>query len=228
MAARLQNGSGSLTVALLGDSTGNDSNEWWRLFLADLSAEYPRLRVESSRWAGSTQKYVVDATLPASAPSPTLLTAFNGSVSGTTFDYQAARLPAMLPVVPDVVFLSSSHNYSTVDAASYASTVRTLVAAVRSLHPATAIVAVSQNPQTAPREQWRIDAQLSRQTELRIEAARNGWDYLPVLETFLAEPEQGRTYVQDDGLHPTVSGETNGSRLWADVATEFVLQHVLP
>ena len=51
VAARLDTAVTNITVGIAGDSTGNDSNEWVRLWLATIGPRYPDLRIEYGLWS---------------------------------------------------------------------------------------------------------------------------------------------------------------------------------
>src|SRR5690606_4833991 len=55
--SRLENGAGSVVLAVMGDSTGNDTHEWPRLSSAALAALYPNVRVEDRIWNHATLSY---------------------------------------------------------------------------------------------------------------------------------------------------------------------------
>lgn len=57
IAARLDTGVNSITLGIAGDSTGNDSNDWARVWLADFiaSGAHPDLRVEYGLWSDTSQ-----------------------------------------------------------------------------------------------------------------------------------------------------------------------------
>lgn len=147
---------------------------------------------------------------------------YNGSVPGKRFDYQAARLAAMLPVAPDLVILNSGHNYGTGGELSYISEVSSLVANIRGMHPGVGIAASSQNPEFAP---WAgVSQHLRRLTALRILAFTQRWMYIPILEAFLSQPDGGRSMVNaEDGIHP----EPAGSIIWADAVYKALVERTL-
>ena len=51
VAARLDTAVTDITVGIAGDSTGNDSNEWVRAWLATIGPRYPNLRIEYGLWS---------------------------------------------------------------------------------------------------------------------------------------------------------------------------------
>jgi len=142
---------------------------------------------------------------------------YNGSMPGSTLAYQAQRLAAMLPAAPDLVFLSSGHNYGAGGDISYLTAVTDLVAAIRARYPNAGIAVCSQNPEFQP---WPNAGQhLRRLTALRVKALTEGWGYVPALEAFLSQPDGGASLVNPtDGIHPLPAG----SQLWGDTAYQYV------
>jgi len=57
LAAKLDIGAGDITLAVLGDSTGNDGDEWVAQLRNKLMASRPSMRVEYALWNTDTQAY---------------------------------------------------------------------------------------------------------------------------------------------------------------------------
>lgn len=152
----------------------------------------------------------------------TRVRAYNGSLGGTTWaQYQLPRMTRLLPEAPDVVFLSSSHNYGAMTPAAYLVEVEDTIAAVQGLWPDAGIVLVAQNPRYSPAPYRTEHAR--RLAALRRFARVRGCGYLPAFERFLASAaDEGRSKIQADGIHPVTgsSGDT-GSAFWATVANDY-------
>lgn len=69
MATKLRMSNGSINVAVLGDSTGNQTNEWVYLAAQSLGTNFPALRVNYYLWASNTTNY--DAAIQIQAGSNT-------------------------------------------------------------------------------------------------------------------------------------------------------------
>jgi lysophospholipase L1-like esterase len=150
------------------------------------------------------------------SPSGQKLTVYNGSMPGSTLAYQSTRLAAMVPVRPDLVFLSSGHNYTSGLPGPYVAALTQFVADLRTLHSGVPVTYSSQNPEFAP---WpNVKAHLDRLVQGRILALQNGWGYLPVVESFRAKTDGGQSLVMTDGIHPTAEG----SILWRQVASAYL------
>lgn len=150
------------------------------------------------------------------------LTLYNGSLSGSTLDYQIGRVAAQFPDPLDVLVISSSHNYTTMTEADYITELEGYMAAVRAVHPDVTILLSSQNPEYAPMTAARITAHLKRMRALRQYAEANLYGYIPVTEVWQAAGDP-TLLIQNDGLHPTV-GANSGSSLWAGVAFDHFAQ----
>ncbi len=168
--------------------------------------------------AGTTlDNFTVEAAVGPPIPAQTLRL-YNGAVAGTKLDYAAARIPIMFPERPDVVWFQSGHNYGSDTPAAYIAAVKAFLTAFDAVHSPVPRIAASQNPQRPPRTNAQAADHAARQVALRVEAAKEGWDYIPVLEAYLSDPDWGNL-LQADGLHPTVGPGVTGAQKWADTAT---------
>jgi hypothetical protein len=148
------------------------------------------------------------------------LTIYNGSRSGSTLDYQLENFAAMYPagVDFDQLWVSSSHNETTMTPDTYLAKITSFVDTFRAAYPAAAVVLSSQNPEFGPISAARIGAHRLRCAALRDYAAAHRYGYVPVIEEWEEEPDGGYLLMNGDGIHPA----TPGSSLWADVAFEFL------
>lgn len=178
--------------------------------------------------AGTTVDGITVATGSTPASGASLLVR-NGSMPGSTLDYQSARLAEMIPEAPDVLILSSGHNYDDTDAATYLTAYAGFVADVLAAYPDTPIIASSQNPEfpdgtTSQRPQADVDAHRARLVALRGEAVAQGWGYIPVYEVFASQANGGRAWVSaTDGIHPNYDpdGPNDGSDLWVSSTNAY-------
>ena len=121
-----------------------------------------------------------------------------------------------MPVRPDLVFISSSHNYFDMQPSTYVTTVTQFVDALRARYSDVPVALSSQNPRYSPAPY--IREHLARLVQLRILALQKGWGYLPVTESFQIQADGGRSLVHADGIHPIAGG----SALWGQVATAYL------
>lgn len=152
--------------------------------------------------------------------APVKATFYNASMSGSALTYQQSRLAAMFPVSLDVLFISSCHNYGSDTPAQYATKLDSFIAAFKAVQPAAGIIICSQNPQKAPATGKA--AHLARLASLSSYAARRGYGYIPVAETWAAQIGGGVSLINTDGVHPTNGASGTGSSLWRDTTLAYL------
>lgn len=159
---------------------------------------------------------------------------YNGSVPGTTLDYQtsdanAARRTVLLSSDPDVVFLSGGHNYDADTPSVFLGKVDSAVAEILANVPGGApdIVISSQNPKFEGTSTTLADVanHRARQLVIRQHAMAEGWGYVPGYEVFASRKDGGKHLIDPDGTHPKYTGslvQGNGSMCWGDVLTQYL------
>lgn len=156
-------------------------------------------------------------------PSPLgWATVYNASVAGSTIDYQQARLAAMLPEQPDVLWIHHGHNYDEGSPAAFLAALDGFVTATFDLWDPCPVVVSSQNPEVpgSLTDDAQIAAHRARQVALRAHAISRGWGYVPVYEAFVARSDGGAALIQPDGVHPLVGA---GTALQAEVFEAYVV-----
>lgn len=150
-------------------------------------------------------------------PAAMQLSAYNGSVPGTGTDEALANLDrGILPVAPDLVFISFSHNHGAETGAVFVEKVQALVNKVRTLWPNAGIAISSQNPRIAPAAN--IAEHAARNVAVRALAAKRKWGYVPAYERFQAQTNIYALVNPTDGVHPV----TAGSLVWRDAAVSYM------
>ena len=205
---KLDQASASAVLVVLGDSTGVGGQGTWPDDLAPLlGARFPTHKVTMRLWNGSG--YNAPTTV-ANGSAALTLDVYNGSVSGTNADYPVSRAAAIVPVQPDLVIVSYGHNAGASSPESYQASIDTLAAAIRAVRPAAPIALTSQNPRFGAAN---VAEHAAREQAKRAWTATREYGYLPGWEAFQAVSNPS-AYVAD-GIHPTTSGATDGSMLWA-------------
>ncbi|GAB2907161.1 hypothetical protein GCM10027047_01820 [Rhodococcus aerolatus] len=186
--------------------------------------------VSASPNAGGLTLGPLTVTVTGTSGPALSVTMYNGSVSGTTLDYQSTRLAAQCPATPDLVMISSVHNYGAQTPTQYLAKLDAFLALVAATWPTAGVVVGSQNPEKAPGSN--INAHLLRCLAIRGWAAKRGVAYLPVIEAFRARTDLGAGLVKSDGIHPTTTADTaeaadgapatTGSQLWQRVVTAWL------
>ena len=214
---KLDQASGSASIVVLGDSTGVSTTGIWPDDLAGLlGARFPSHKVTKRTWASTAYGSV---TTVANGSATLTLDIYNGSVSGTKADYPLSRIAAMIPVAPDLVIISYGHNNAADSPSVFQSGIDTLVTAIRGTWPDAPIAVSSQNPRFSPAAN--ITEHAAREQSKRAWAASREYGYVPAWEAFQAQSTPS-AFVQSDGIHPTTSGASDGSMLWAKAADAYL------
>lgn len=143
--------------------------------------------------------------------APTLAL-YNGSTPGQTISYSndGTRFPKQTPQTEmDLAFINYGHNEGTTSAVRAAW--KQLADALIAKSPDVGVVVAMQNPQYSPRTAQQISAHTSRFAVLRLLASSQRYGIVDAHEAFSRDDPTGATYVNVDGVHPTVAG----SNRWA-------------
>lgn len=159
------------------------------------------------------------------ATVPQKLTIYNCSVPGSNLSYQQPIIPAITPVAPDLAIISTGHNYSTNNAAAFATAIDSFLYDYLKLFPNTGVLITSQNPQKPPAANKILHYE--RQVSLRSYCAQRNIGYVPLFEKWNTQSGGGVSLVGPDGVHPT-QGASSGSSFWADVVKTFLVNTVAP
>ena len=216
---KLDQASASAVVVVLGDSTGVPASAngfWVDYWAAMLGARWTGHKVTLRLW-GSTS-YGAASTV-ANAGAGLTLDIYNGSVGGTKADYPLTRIADMVPVRPDLVILNYGHNHGTDSPATFEASIDTLVAAVRDAWADAPVVVTSQNPRFSPAPN--VTEHAAREQAERAWTATREYGYVPTWEAFQSQATPS-AFVQSDGVHPTTSGATDGSKLWAQTVDAYI------
>lgn len=109
-----------------------------------------------------------------------------------------------------VTFLAESHNDGYYHGIPYQALYRAWIAAIKPSIPLSAICVLTENPRLAPATQINEHSyRLQQQVSL---AAEDGYTFLDIYKTFLADGRAMSTLVAADGIHPS---DAAGSPLWA-------------
>lgn len=138
---------------------------------------------------------------------------FNGSISGNKMSQNTTIIERVCPRISGAahVILNSSHNEgSTFNGPTFIDDLDAQFAAVRTRVQNPRFVLNTQNPEYAPREAQRIDAQARRAALIRELASQLRVDVIDAFSAF----GSNSALVMPDGIHPTAAG----SALWAETA----------
>ncbi|ROZ85957.1 SGNH/GDSL hydrolase family protein [Gordonia sp. OPL2] len=192
--------SSGLTVSVLGDSTGNTSDEWVGLWARALAAHRV---VDLHLWDKERSRFFFQPyTYGANGPKVSI---WNGSVAGSSAGQAIPDLNSLQPTRPDIVLLSFGHNQHPGTAASDS---EDLVETIRNRWGSDVAIAVMlQNAATVPRS----DRSARNVEEIRFWALGRGLPVIDVYSAFAKSPDLGALIVPDGlGVHPNAAG----SQLW--------------
>ena len=196
----------TVTISVLGDSTGDARGEWVDLWGKHLAAT---ASVTVHFWDQRTEDWSpTTAFYPGAAGRS--IEIWNGSQGGAMADYPATRLKVMQPAKPDFMILSFGHNGPT--SAISPTLLATSEAVTTQWGGKIPTVAVLQNAAGEPH----TEQTNNNQTALQLWATNNGVPVIDVRAAFDAVPDI-TTVLKDDqtGVHPNDAG----SQIWADTVT---------
>lgn len=201
---RIVETSDPLTISVLGDSTGNDPNEWVAVWAEHLGETH---RVTMHRWAGEQGRYKKSRTLTYGTEG-SRVAIWNMSEPGATASYPADKLAAGQPEEPDVVILSFGHNNDKTNVGSQLGQVRRSLA--KRWDKDQPIVVVLQNPG--------VNKHGAVQRKTLAAVARWAKKHrVPTIDVASAfENAENQSSLMNDDIHPNAKG----SRLWANVVKD--------
>lgn len=214
--ARLTADLDNVSWLVVGDSTGDSTDEWVYLTATALATQYPSYTVTYHRWdpTGGVAYDTGTAGTPTTIQTGTganTLHIWNCSVGGqgTTYVRGSRWATAVLATAPDYITVNYGHNEGTAAAGGttdgWRSMMLALTESLTEALPLAALAIVLQNPRGdgVPDPQRRARA-------YREIAALRGYGVIDAQSVFLAQPSL-TGLIQGDNMHPT----TTGSQLWA-------------
>lgn len=221
---RLAAGITDVTIVVVGDSTGNGTDEWFYLAMVDLQALYPAYTLKYATWSDATKSYSALSTVEDGSGSFNI-NAYNGSTDGKSFVYSCGNNIAKQvgEILPHLIFINYGHNEgSTGSEAAYEltkSVALSLTEPLRVVAPEATLVIMSQNP----RYDAGVTANISGHRALRFRqiAEMRGYGFVDICKVFLdtGSPED---YILAGGVHPN----SDGNRLWTDAIVTLFLTRV--
>lgn len=194
------------TVLVLGDSTGNNTDEWVHRIGKRIAANYQRA-VTIHDWSDTVNGYIT--TTAYGDPGQPPVTIWNGSAAGKGPSYSESYYASMAPERADLTLINHGHNGEAKDIVSGD---ERLIQLIKEAGTPDAVIAVMlQNPRVdspAKADMLQRGVNLLRQ---RFGGARSGVTLIDVHSAF--PHDAGLTaYLRPDGIHPNERGQ----QLWAD------------
>ena len=190
-------------MTVIGDSTGNEPDEWVFPVVTEIAARHDR-PVTVHRWDIRTNKYVDDVIVGSGTNAPIIV--WNGSASGKDGLYSASQFGTLAPERPDLAIINHGHNMPTADAATQQIKVLEELL-VGAWDDAPAIAVTIQNPRT--------DAGKAKMEALS-KGIKDKWEdsRVQILDVQSAFEASGNLpeLLTDDGYHPSDAGHL----LWAN------------
>lgn len=202
-------------LAILGDSTGNATDEWVYMLVQWLASEFPTHTVNYYLWNDATQAYGTVTVLQTGTGSRTL-TVYNGSHPGAGYEYpyqnsNSTRFAAMIPVTPTAVISSFGYNNGQ---STYRIEMFDHSRWVLGKFPETEFIVCAQPPKaTADADSANS---ILRSGDVRNLATQEGWGLIDAAQVFL---DHGNfdTLILGDNIHPNLQGQT----MWFNEAKRY-------
>lgn len=209
---RLEDATRPFVFTVMGDSTGNASDEWVYLAVTSLSSIYKRPAVIHN-WSIDTNTYASETPVGSGAGEPIVV--WNGSASGMNASYSMEHREAMAPMVPDLLVVNHGHNVATADQAGRE--VSALVFWAESAWANSPAVAVTlQNPRFDENKQRQADVV----TALRKQYEKTNVGIIDVYSAFESNVNPTALVRLEDGFHPNFAGE----QIWASTALQSLIK----
>lgn len=188
-----------VTIAVLGDSTSNERQEWVHLWAGILAQSRP---VQVSHWdeADGTRFHSPDVLSTDGGGGS--VDVWSGSVAGAAAEYPIDGIQAMLPERPDFVMFNFGHNNSEENIGPQLGELQTVI---EELHRDVPIIVILQNPQVG-------HANAGVRQAAEEWADENGASVIDVAATF---PAAEWPYLVDE-IHPSAEGQ----QIWAEAVAD--------
>ncbi|MBJ7323341.1 MAG: SGNH/GDSL hydrolase family protein [Rhodococcus sp.] len=198
-----------VVFSVLGDSTGNEVNEWVHLLANKIAFDFAKT-VTIHDWSDETNSYLASSTIGDGGNGPVSI--WNGSVAGADARYVTEHIAALLPEPSDLVLFNLGHNYISPGAAIQGQS--NLLITIRKQWPEnrSAIAITLQNP--------RLDSSEAKQAS-KVNALRSTFSgradvsVIDVWSAFVCSPELS-PLLRTDGFNPSDAGQ----KLWMSVASQ--------
>ncbi|KAA0098797.1 SGNH/GDSL hydrolase family protein [Mycolicibacterium sp. P1-18] len=194
-------------ISIIGDSTGNYSDEWVYLLMRHIANDYGR-SVTIHDWDVKQNAYTTESTFGTGAP----VVVWNGSAVAKATDYSLKWFDELAPNPVNLTIISHGHN----DPSNAASGILRLVnRAYNHTLSDGGVIVVLQNPRTDSGAEAR--AQALEQIRREFYDPASGVYLLDVNKAFKGAPDLP-SLLRPDGIHPN----QKGSKFWADAAASIL------
>jgi hypothetical protein len=185
------------SVLVIGDGTGDATNEWVAVWARDHLAT--NATVSYSAWGWGSSQY---ATAVRYGTTGQTIAVWNASVRSPDMALEPARI-AKAWQTSDLVLLSYGHRRTP---ATITAQMDAVLAAIRAKNATVPVVVMIQNPDRADTE----TIQRENTQKVQAWAGAHGFATVDIYSAFMADPTPRNTMVESDG-----SPSPQGSQLWA-------------
>ena len=193
---------GGASVLVIGDGTGDATNEWVAVWARDHLAT--KATVSYSAWDWVSSQY---ATAVRYGTTGQTITVWNASVRSPDMALEPARI-AQAWQTSSLVLLSYGHRRAP---GTITAQMDAVLAAIRAKNATVPIVVMIQNPDRADTE----TIQRENTQKIQAWAGAHGFATVDIYSAFMADPTPRNTMVESDG-----SPSPQGSQLWATTLAE--------
>jgi len=190
------------SVLVIGDGTGDATNEWVAVWARDHLAT--NATVSYSAWGWVSSQY---ATAVRYGTTGQTIDVWNASVRSPDMALEPARI-AQAWQTSSLVLLSYGHRRTP---ATITAQMDAVLAAIRAKNATVPIVVMIQNPDRADTE----TIQRENTQKIQAWAGAHGFATVDIYSAFMADPTPRNTMVESDG-----SPSPQGSQLWATTLAE--------
>lgn len=205
-------------ILVLGDSTGNDQNEWVYLMAQRLGPMFPAYTIKHTLWDPVGFAWPVPDVLSVGTGAQSI-TVYSGSVAGARTTYaQGGLWGSMIQgLAPDVVMINYGHNQGATPGAWFSDYIN-LTEALLEVFPGAGIVQIIQNPETLNTLQGQ------RATVYEAIARMRGFGTVNIHQVFF-DYGNWNPDLMADNVHPNSAGQL----LWvAEVMKLYTYDRLCP
>lgn len=203
--AKLDNADFDASIVLAGDSTGNETNEWYYRFAQAVAAIYPAWTVLHRLWNDGTGSFDTATTIQ-TGTGPRTVTFWNGSISGSIATRHAGANfdKIFVDTSPDLILTSYGHNGGS-PVLQQVDYYNSLYGPLDRVAPDVPVIVIGQNPTLSD------ETMAPKVDTFRAMAGRRLYGFIDVHSAF---KQDGRPLSEllADSVHPNDAG----SQLWAD------------
>jgi hypothetical protein len=205
---KLRQGLSDASIVVVGDSTGDATDEWVYRLAVRIGELYPTYTVVYTNWANTAATSYSGVTTLQEGTGDVTLTIWNMSVGGKdTYFALAPHFQAKI-VEPqgDLYIINHGHNEGAISATNTAemffARYVALTESIRDAVPSAALLCIAQNPRPVN------TYQAARALQIQLACELLGYGFVSVLQAFYDYGDDwGTALVDADTVHPNAAGQ---------------------